>query len=212
MYKNSKLIKIENLGKTQYLEALGIQVRIFNEKINGIESDDYILITEHYPVYTCGKTTKKEHILNTGNIPIFEIERGGSITFHGEGQIVIYPVLDLKHFNLSVKKFVFLLEEAIIRTLKEYSIPAFRIEGKRGVFTDKGKIGFIGIRVSKNVSMHGISLNVNVDKTFFENIVPCGLYDIPVCNMKDFNREIKRKEVEKTLVENLVDLLNPLSQ
>ncbi|WP_457622512.1 lipoyl(octanoyl) transferase LipB [Persephonella sp.] len=179
------MLKIIDLGKTEYQEALALQNRIFERKITGKDQDNYFFITEHYPVYTAGKTTKKEHILNIQDLPVYYIDRGGSITFHGTGQIVLYPILNLKN-NLSVKKYVFTLEEIIIQTLKEFRIDAYRKSKLRGVFTDKGKIASVGVKISKGVTKHGISLNVSVNKDYFTRIIPCGIQHIPVCNLTDF--------------------------
>ncbi len=200
-------MKVLDLGRTDYLQTLALQLLLFNEKQKAISNEDYLIVTEHKPVYTLGKTTKKEHILDTGNIPAVEIERGGSITFHGYGQIVVYPIIDLRNRkNTSVKNYIWSLEEGIIRTLEEFDIKGYRIEGKRGVFTEKGKIGFIGVRVSRYITMHGISLNVNVDKEFFKRIVPCGIDNIPICNLQDF-KNVNYDTVKKILVEKLLSVL-----
>ncbi|WP_457641662.1 lipoyl(octanoyl) transferase LipB [Persephonella sp.] len=197
------MLKIIDLGKTEYQEALKIQRDFFLKKRKNPEIGDIILITEHYPVYTRGKSTKREHIPDNLDAPIFEIERGGSVTFHGEGQIIVYPILRLKK-NLSVKKFVYILEEIMIETLKEFGIRGFRKEKFRGVFTERGKIGFVGIKISKGISMHGFSLNVNVDKSYFSKIIPCGIKDIPVCNMADFIPGVKTIYVKNILISSIL--------
>lgn len=130
------MLKIIDLGKTEYQEALEIQNRIFERKLTGEDQDNYFFITEHHPVYTAGKTTKPEHILNTEDIPVYYIDRGGSVTFHGEGQIVVYPVLSLKN-RISVKRYVFTLEEIVIKTVKEIGINAYRKDRLRGVLQIK---------------------------------------------------------------------------
>jgi len=199
-------LKILDLGKKDYLSVLGLQLKLLKEKQLGLEKNDFIILVEHYPVYTCGKSTKEEHLKFLKKDEVIEIERGGSITFHGIGQIVAYPIINLSNRKLSVKNYVWILEESIIRTLSDFGINAFRLEGKRGVFTDKGKIGFIGIRVSKHITMHGISLNVDVDKAFFDRIIPCGLENIPVANVSDF-KDVSFKNVKLKLVDNLKKLL-----
>ena len=201
-------MKILDIGKTHYEDALKIQKSFFDQKIKDPDREDIILITEHYPVYTLGKTSKKEHILNIPqNIPVYNVERGGSVTFHGEGQIVVYPVVHLKGKNRSVKNFVWALEEIMIRTVQEFGINGFRLERYRGVFTPKGKIGFVGIKISRYVSYHGISLNVNVDKSFFRKILPCGIKDIPVCNISDFVEDVDLQTVKQILIKNIKQIL-----
>lgn len=197
-------MKILDIGKTEYLQALKLQKEFFERKINNPSEEDVILITEHYPVYTLGKSTKKEHLISIPeNIPTIEIERGGSVTFHGEGQIVVYPIVSLNRKKLSVKNYVWTLEEIMIKTLNDFNIKGFRREKLRGLFTEKGKIGFIGVKISRFVSYHGFSLNVNVDKDYFNKIIPCGITDIPVCNISDFIPNIDTSEVKKSLVKNI---------
>ncbi len=201
-------MKVLDLGKTNYIDVLTLQRNYFQEKIKNPEKEDIILITEHFPVYTKGKTTKKDHLpYPIEDVPVVEIERGGSITFHGEGQIVVYPIVSLGK-KLSVKNYVFTLEEVMIKTLKEFGIRAFREEKRRGVFTDKGKIGFVGVKISRYTTMHGFSLNVNVDKTFFERIIPCGITDKPVCNMSDFIPDIKVEYVKPVLIKLLEEIFS----
>ena len=201
-------MEIIDLGKTEYNQALKLQKEFFEKKLKNPQQEDVVLITEHYPVYTLGKTTKKEHLINIPlEIPVVEIERGGSVTFHGEGQIVVYPIISLTGKKLSVKNFVWSLEEVMIQTLKEFDIEAYRLAKLRGVFTPKGKIGFIGVKISRFISYHGFSLNINVDKTFFDKIIPCGITDIPVCNMADFISEIDIEQVKPVLKEKIKMIL-----
>lgn len=201
-------MEIIDLGKTEYNQALKLQKEFFEKKLKNPQQEDVVLITEHYPVYTLGKTTKKEHLINIPlEIPVVEIERGGSVTFHGEGQTVVYPIISLTGKKLSVKNFVWSLEEVMIQTLKEFDIEAYRLAKLRGVFTPKGKIGFIGVKISRFISYHGFSLNINVDKTFFDKIIPCGITDIPVCNMADFISEIDIEQVKPVLKEKIKMIL-----
>jgi len=201
-------MKILDIGKTHYEDALRIQKKFFEQKVKYPEREDIVILTEHFPVYTLGKTSKKEHILNIPEgIPVYTVERGGSVTFHGEGQIVVYPVIHLKGKNRSVKNFVWTLEEIMIRTVQEFGINGFRLDKYRGVFTPKGKIGFVGIKISRNISYHGISLNVDLDKSFFGKIVPCGIKDIPVCNISDFIEDVDFETVKKILIKNIMTML-----
>ena len=192
------------LGKTLYTDCLKLQEKNFYRKLNGNLKENIFLITEHYPVYTIGKSTKKEHLpkFNDG-IQIVNIERGGSITFHGENQIVIYPIINLKEFRISIKKYIYLLEQVIISSLTEIGIQSYRKKSLVGVFTERGKIGFIGVKISKFITMHGLSVNYNVNKRYFDNIVPCGLGNIPICNITDFIN-ISKNEVINILYKNLI--------
>ncbi len=202
-----KKMKIKDLGKTDYLETLNLQRKLFNEKIKNPELEDIVLITQHYPVYTKGKTTSEEHIPQPiEDIPVIEIERGGSITFHGEGQIVVYPIITLSK-KLSVRNYVSTLEQIMIDTLKDFDIDAFREEKRRGVFTEKGKIGFVGVKISRYTTMHGFSLNVNVENKYFQRIIPCGISDKPVCSMSDFIKDIKVEDVKEVLIKHIREKL-----
>ncbi|HIQ24520.1 MAG TPA: lipoyl(octanoyl) transferase [Persephonella sp.] len=198
--------QIIDFGKKEYLEILKIQEDLFQKKQNNETSQDYILIGEHFPVYTAGKRTKQEHIYNIPkNIPLIKIERGGSITFHGLGQIVVYPIMDLRMKKLSVKNLVYKLEEAIIKTCRHFNIDVFRKEKLTGIFTKEGKIGFIGLRVSKFITMHGLSLNVNVDKKYFSYINPCGI-STEVVNISDYEKA-NVKKVKQLLLKNILSCL-----
>ena len=198
--------EIVDFRKEDYLKILKLQEDLFLKKQNGEVSKDYILIGEHFPVYTAGKRTKQEHIYNIPeNIPVIKIERGGSITFHGLGQIVVYPIIDLRKRKLLIKNFVFKLEEAMINTCKNFGINAFRKEKLTGVFTKDGKIGFIGLRVSRFITMHGFSLNVNVEKKYFSYINPCGI-STEVVNITDY-KSVSLEEVKKILLKNLLSCL-----
>ncbi|NPA51362.1 MAG: lipoyl(octanoyl) transferase LipB [Aquificae bacterium] len=196
-------LEIIDLLRKDYIFVLGYQLKIFHEKQLGFEDRDFLILVEHFPVYTCGKSTKKEHFKDINQGEIITIERGGSVTFHGLGQIVIYPIIDIHKRKLSVKRYIWKLEESMIKTLTEIGIEAFRVEGKRGVFTKKGKIGFVGVRVSKGITMHGISLNVDVDKNFFNKIIPCGLDDTPISNVSDFLDNHYFDDIKKLLIKHL---------
>ncbi len=196
------MLNIIDFKRKDYTDLIKEKQDIFNKKINNDLKEDFIFIGEHYPVYTCGKRTKKEHIYGIPDeIPILEIERGGSVTFHGPGQLVIYPIIDLRNYKLSVKDYVNTLEQIIIDTCNYFEIKAFRKKGYPGVFTNDGKIGFVGVKVSKYITLHGSSLNVNVDKKFFSFINPCGI-NTPVVNMSDYIG-VSVDEVKNVLVKNI---------
>jgi len=197
------MLNIIDFQKEDYIKILKKQEDLFDKKTNGLR-ENFVLIGEHHSVYTCGKRTKKEHIYsNPENVPVINIERGGSITFHGEGQIVFYPIIDIRDFKLSVKDYIFTLEQILIDTCEYFNIKTFRKKGYPGVFTEEGKIGFLGVKVSKYITLHGASLNVNVDKKYFGYINPCGI-NTPVVNMSDYT-DVPLDEV-KDILKNQINL------
>jgi lipoyl(octanoyl) transferase len=172
----------------------------------------HLLFCEHPHVYTLGKSGKDDHLLldeqqlNDNQAVFYRINRGGDITYHGPGQIVGYPILDLDHFFNDIHKYLRYLEEAVILTLAEYGITCGRIEGLTGVWLDADnserarKICAYGVRCSRWVTMHGFAFNVNTDLTYFDNIIPCGITDKAVTSMKkELGREVDMKEVKEKL-------------
>ncbi len=199
------MIEIIDLGKKDYLETLNLQKELFNKKLKG-EDKDFLIVVEHFPVYTKGKTTKEEHIPEKIlDVPVIEVERGGSVTFHGEGQLVVYPILNLKKYRTGVSDYISKLERTMILSLEELGIEAFTVEKLRGVFTEKGKIGFLGVKISRYITFHGFSLNVNVDKSYFSKIVPCGITEYPVASISDF-KNVEFNEVKNVVVSKFIDL------
>jgi lipoyl(octanoyl) transferase len=167
-----------------------VQQRIIDEKraeqngvLKGIRQPDVLLFVEHPHVYTLGKNGKKEHLLRSPNelellgAKFVEIDRGGDITYHGPGQIVGYPILDLDRHFTDVHKYLRYLEEVIIRVCADFSLKAHRIEGATGVWVQNEKICAMGIRCSRWVTMHGFAFNINTDLRYFNHIIPCGIED-----------------------------------
>jgi lipoyl(octanoyl) transferase len=193
--KMNKNIQIQDLGYKDYKETWGYQEQLFKEivdlkiqKRNNAEiiTPNYFLFVEHPHVYTLGKSGDVSNLLlsekqlETKGARFYKINRGGDITYHGPGQIVGYPILDLENFFTDIHKYLRFLEEIIILTLAEYNIKATRSEGETGVWLDVGtpfarKICAMGVRVSRWVTMHGFALNVNADLGYFDNIIPCGI-------------------------------------
>ncbi|RUM58603.1 MAG: lipoyl(octanoyl) transferase [Persephonella sp.] len=174
------------LGLSKYREFLELQEKLTEKKLYKGDKNSYIIITEHYPIYTLGKRINREDLPRKNLAPVLKLDRGGGITFHGFGQIVVYPIIDLKEYKLSLKEYIWTLEDIMIKTLGIFRIEAYRRNGLIGVFTDRGKIGFIGVKVSKFITNFGFSINYDVDKKFFENINPCGLGDKKIANVRDF--------------------------
>jgi len=175
----------------------------------------HLLFCEHPHVYTLGKSGSEQNLLITEAIlkqkgaQYYKINRGGDITYHGPGQLVAYPILDLDQIFTDIHKYMRFLEEAVILTLQEFGVRAGRVDGLTGVWVDHGtalerKICAMGVKSSRWVTMHGLALNVNPDLSFFNNIVPCGIVDKPVTSLaKEINRSVSLEEVKPILKENL---------
>ena len=181
---------VRDLGLIDYKEAWDYQTSLFNEileeKKAGRETRNFLLLCEHPNVYTLGKSGNANNLLVPLdelvdiNATYYPINRGGDITYHGPGQLVVYPIIDLENFFTDIHKYLRFLEEAIILTLAEYNIIGTRSEGETGVWLDVGtpfarKICALGVRASRWVTMHGFALNVNADLGYFDNIIPCGI-------------------------------------
>ena len=198
---------ILDLGKSHYNDAWELQKRLQSQRISG-QIDDQLLLVEHFPVYTLGKNTPKEHLLTkeSDNISIIQTDRGGDITFHGPGQLVGYPILDLNQYKRSISWYMRELEQLIIDVLKEYDINAERKKGLTGVWVKGKKIAALGVRISKWVTMHGFSLNINSDLKYYQGIIPCGIKDYGVTSMADLlgNDVPDMSEIKDTLVQHFI--------
>lgn len=207
-----------------YGEILEYQRREFDRRVElrkeGRElPEDLLIIAEHKPVITLGRHGREENlllparILSDRGIEVFHIERGGDITYHGPGQLTVYPIIDMKRLHLGVKDYVWLLEEAVINTVREYGIEGQRVDGATGVWIDAGKpserkISAIGIRCSRHVAMHGLALNVGRDLSGFTAINPCGFTDKGVTSISlETGRDVGLEEVAGKLAANLEKLL-----
>lgn len=193
-------IKEIDFGIKDYEEILVIQEQLFQnliaEKLKGSLSQEYLLIGEHFPVITLGRRARQSNILvpqgflDEKGIKTYRIGRGGDVTYHGPGQLILYPILDLSMHNLSVKDYVNILEETIILLLSEYGIRGERVEGATGVWIGKGsdeerKICAMGIKCSRFCTMHGLALNVTTDLSGFSFINPCGFQDKGVTSIQE---------------------------
>jgi lipoyl(octanoyl) transferase len=188
-------VQVIQLGTMRYADALALQKEMF-ERVKTEQSPDTLLLVEHPHVYTLGSQTDKRNLLYTPEqltergIEIFEIERGGDITYHGYGQLVAYPILNLHHFYLDVHRYLRDLEETIIQTLKAFGIEAHRKshpnpkKNYTGVWVGDEKICAIGVKFSQWTTMHGLALNINTDLSFFGGIVPCGISEMGVTSLQ----------------------------
>ena len=207
---------LHDLGLMDYEEVWQLQKDIFNksieEKIQGKIPQQHLLVCEHPHVYTFGKSANQENLLlseaelKNKEISVYDIERGGDITYHGPGQLVVYPIFDLEQLNIGVKQFVFNIEQSIINVLQNHSISCERIDDRIGIWLDKGqsnerKIAAIGIKCSRHISMHGLALNVNTDLSLFKNIIPCGIVDKGVTSIKnELGREISMVDIKNEMI------------
>jgi len=211
-----KPVRLILLPSTSYRTVWDLQHTVFNELLDGKPSDTLILC-EHPPVYTLGRVTDEANILFSDEelrkigAEKFEIERGGDVTFHGPGQLVGYPLLNLSRFKEDLGWYLRSLEEVIIKTLASYLLEAFRIPGRTGVWV--GKTGFeekicaIGIKASRWCTMHGFAFNVNTDLDYFTRIVPCGIGDRNVTSLsKLLDRDIEMEEVKERVAINFEEV------
>ncbi|MDE7160572.1 MAG: lipoyl(octanoyl) transferase LipB [Muribaculaceae bacterium] len=219
------MICIKHLGLAPYRPVWDIQKRLHTEMVNKKRegekvSGEWLLTVEHTPVITLGKHAKEENLLFSPErllergVECIRIERGGDVTYHGPGQLVIYPILDLELHHLGVRAYVNLLEEAVIRTIAEYGVRGERIEGASGVWIGGGtpqerKICALGVKCTRFVTMHGLALNVNTDLTGFSLINPCGFIDKGVTSLeKETGAKLDFNAIRGTLVRHLLILLN----
>jgi len=225
----NKNIQLQHLGLKDYKETWDYQEQLFKSVLDlkirnrredlEIETPNYLLLVEHPHVYTLGKSGKPEHLLlsetqlEEKNASFYKINRGGDITYHGPGQLVGYPILDLDNFFTDIHKYLRFLEECIILTLREYGLKPGRSKGETGVWLDVGtpfarKICALGVRASRWVTMHGFALNVNADLGYFDHIVPCGIRGKAVTslNVELGRREIPMKEVEEKLLKHFAEV------
>ena len=179
------------LPLTEYQAAWELQQAIVKAKVDGLLQNDVILLLEHPPVYTLGRRGGIENLcvsramLAEKGIDVVQIERGGDITYHGPGQLIAYPLLNLRRSRLSVTDLVSSLEEIMIKTAGVFNIEAERNPLNRGVWIDKAKLGSIGIAVRKDITFHGMALNINLDLTHFSWINPCGLKEVLMTSLKE---------------------------
>ena len=218
----NRQIKFIDLGTMDYKEAWDFQQNLFDEIVEikkknrkdntNLKTPNYFLFVEHPHVYTLGKNGNHSNLLidenqlKNKNASFYKINRGGDITYHGPGQIVGYPILDLENFFTDIHKYLRFLEQTVIETLDNFGIKGERNDGKTGVWVDINtpfpkKICAMGVRASRWVTMHGFALNVNVDLDYFNNIIPCGLTDNVVTSI---NKELNQSETDITEIKNVL--------
>lgn len=211
-----------DLGQKGYREVWELQERLLEkvkaEKAGNIIPENHLLFVEHDPVYTLGKSGNEANMLISAiqlrakHAEFIKVDRGGDITFHGPGQLVVYPVIDLESFGLGVKDYVDRLEEVVIRTIASFGIQGFRLAGATGVWLEPDtprarKICAIGVKCSRYVTMHGFALNVNTDLNYFNYIHPCGFVDKGVTSMeKELGHPVDLSEIKVILLRHFSEL------
>ena len=227
---NKPVVSVKNLGLIDYQEAWDFQENLFKKAIdlkiakrNG-ETDEipenHLLFCQHPHVFTLGKSGNPENLLLNETELIqqqasyYKINRGGDITYHGPGQLVVYPIFDLEQFFTDIHKYMRFLEESVILTLKDFGIESGRVDGLTGVWIDGDsknarKICAMGVKSSRWVTMHGIGFNINTDLNFFSHIIPCGIDDKAVTSMqRELGTEVNLEEVSRLLQNHLAELFD----
>jgi lipoyl(octanoyl) transferase len=211
---NNKILTYCDLGFIDYKEAWDLQQEIHSKRVSG-EVEDFLFLLEHQNTYTLGKTAHKENLigseeyLKTNRISVYDIDRGGDITYHGPGQIVGYPIIDLNNWYKDTHKYLRALEELIIKTCNDYYLSCERNAKHTGVWIGDRKIAAIGIKVSRWVTMHGFAFNINTDLKLFNGIIPCGIQDKSVTSLsKELNKAISIPEVKERILNNFSHVFN----
>ena len=222
---NQPEVELEDLGLIDYKQCLDYQIKLFDASVqlkiknrkfpeNRVSTKNHLIFCEHPHVYTLGKSGDLKNLLIDGskrkekNISFYKINRGGDITYHGPGQLVVYPILDLDYFFSDIHKYLRLLEESVILTLEDYGVTGQRLDGFTGVWVDAEKetprkICAIGVKCSRWVTMHGIGFNINSNLDYFKHIVPCGIEDKSVTSLqKEINQKIDMKELKLRFKKN----------
>ncbi|KJQ86785.1 MULTISPECIES: lipoyl(octanoyl) transferase LipB [unclassified Vibrio] len=197
---------VKRLGRQDY-EPVWKAMHEFTDQRTE-ETPDEVWLVEHNPVFTQGQAGKAEHLINTGDIPVVQSDRGGQVTYHGPGQLVAYFLINLRRKKLGVRDLVTTIENLVINTLKAYNIDSAARPDAPGVYVDGKKICSLGLRIRKGCSFHGLALNVNMDLTPFLRINPCGYAGMEMVQVSQFNGPSDAETVEKQLIEELVTLLD----
>jgi lipoyl(octanoyl) transferase len=209
-------LQVSNIGRTQYGTAWLLQQRLWDLRNSG-SIEDTLLLTEHEHVYTFGKSGDNNHLLaseeelKSEGIDVFYIDRGGDVTYHGPGQIVGYPIIDLNNYFRDIHRYLRNIEEVIIRTLEKFGISAEREKDLTGVWVNGEKIAAIGVKVSRWITMHGFALNVNTELEKFDRIIPCGIFHKGVTSMqKVLGKEVSLDSVRIGIVDSFANVFGSM--
>jgi len=189
-------LTFKSLGVVNYHETLDLM----KSHIQQADFNNEIWLLEHPPIFTLGTAADQNHILDAKDIPVVQSDRGGEVTYHGPGQLVIYFLLDVKKLNFGPKKLVSAIQEFVRNLLADLSIDCNFVEGAPGVYVNQKKIASIGLRISKGKSYHGISINFDMDLTPFKQINPCGYEGLEVTQIKDLNKHVSKLQLEKMVI------------
>ena len=207
-FMNNRKLNFCDLNFIDYKEAWDLQKEVLTLRSDG-KVNDVLFLLEHPHTYTLGKVADKSNLISSkeylekNKISVYDIDRGGDITYHGPGQIVGYPIIDLKSWVMDTHKYLRALEEVIIQTCAEYGVKGTRNPKYTGVWIEDRKIAAIGIKVSRWITMHGFAFNINTDLDLFNGIIPCGISDKEVTSLgKEINKDISISEVKEKLVNN----------
>ncbi|PPU18658.1 MULTISPECIES: lipoyl(octanoyl) transferase LipB [Xanthomonas] len=193
--------QLRDLGRQEYAPVWRAMQRFTDARDEA--TADEVWVVEHAPVFTLGQAGKPEHVLAPGEIPVLQVDRGGQVTYHGPGQLVVYPLLDLRRLKIGVRDYVCRIEQALIDTLDEWNIVAERREGAPGVYVGGAKIAALGIRVRRGCTFHGLSFNVAMDLEPFHRINPCGYQGLQVTSVLDLGGPSGMDAVKAVLLDQL---------
>ncbi|MED5421703.1 MAG: lipoyl(octanoyl) transferase LipB [Pseudomonadota bacterium] len=196
------MILVRSLGREPY-EPLWRRMQSFTDMRDKSTADE-IWFTEHPPIFTLGLNASREHLLNTGDIPIIQVDRGGQVTYHGPGQLMIYPLIDLKRAGIGVRTLVTALEQSVVDLVGQHGVDAEARCGAPGVYVNSRKIASIGLRIRHGASFHGMALNVDVDGEPFSRINPCGFNNLEVTNLRTVGIQEDRETIQATIERNFL--------
>ena len=193
------LIKVQDLKRKNFLDTLQIQESLRNKVLKN-NTDNYLILVEHDHVYTLGKNANSNNILNS-TCEIIQTQRGGDVTYHGPGQLVAYPIINLKKKKIGVKDYISMIEKLISNILIDYNLEPQILKEETGVWVQDKKIASIGIHVTRGVTMHGLAINVNTDLSYFDNIISCGIQGVKMTSLdKELGKKIRMNDIKKSLI------------
>ena len=210
LHKKEILLKIRNLGMTDYDSVWSMMKNYTQSRTN--RSNDEVWFTEHHDIYTLGTNGDSKHILNSGQIKILKVDRGGQVTYHGPGQIMMYVLFDLTKLNLNIRQLISTLEQTIVNLMAEYNIEAIRKSEAPGVYVNSKKIASVGLRISKGCSYHGLAFNHSVNLEPFQGINTCGFKGLDVTNLKNLGITEDKKIIQKKMVCHLEKNISALQE
>ena len=201
------LTKVQDLKRKNYQDTLKIQESL-REQVLSNPSHEYLILVEHEHVYTLGKNANSSNILNKA-CEIIQTDRGGDVTYHGPGQLVAYPIINLKKRKIGVKSYVKMIEQLISNTLMYYGLETHVPIKETGVWVEDKKIASIGIHVSRGVTMHGLAVNISTDLSYFDNIISCGIEGVKMTTIdKELGKKIAMNDIKKQLISNFNKIFN----